>query len=108
MKGMKMFVTNRLLLLVVTSLWGCMIVSAQNNVVGADTVRINGWEGRILLSPGSELAEVNCSLYAGRCDCNDASINGKSDDIGVWSRALTTTEVTELFESLQEAVIKCK
>jgi hypothetical protein len=57
---------------------------------------------------GGAPPEVNCSLYVGRCDCDDESINGKLDDIGVWSRALTTTEITELFQSLQEAAIKCK
>lgn len=52
--------------------------------------------------------DLNCSLYIGRCNCAGDFAKGKLDDLGLWSRALTISEVEALYRSVQYAVIRSK
>lgn len=52
--------------------------------------------------------ELNCSFYIGRCNCAGEFTKGMLDDLGLWSRALTTSEVEALYRSAHYGVMRSK
>lgn len=59
---------------------------------------VNGISQGVDLSPGT-IQSANESLTIGGYAFADISIKGTVDEVGLWSRALTTDEITELYNS---------
>lgn len=51
---------------------------------------------------------LDCSLYLGRCDCDNEFMVGRLDDLGIWRRVLTQDEIAGLFASSLYYAIRSK
>jgi PKD repeat protein len=82
--------------------------SLSTNTWYMATVTVSGNTHTIYLNAGSEGSntkaasdDTNAPFQIGRRDYSGAEeyFNGRIDEVGIWSRALTTDEITELFNS---------
>ena len=82
--------------------------SSWNHYVGIwDGIRLKFYENGIMVSDvngvlgdGNALLNTNFPLLFGRWSLNNY-LNGQLDDIGIWNRALTQQEITQLFNQNQ-------
>jgi hypothetical protein len=78
-----------------TNQWIMITISKLNNTYA---YYINGQTDKISNATNNPLTGI-CSFYFGSSSAGNGSefINGKLDDIGIWNRALTQQEITDLY-----------
>jgi hypothetical protein len=87
------------------------VVCVYNNTVSANILGVSFFVDGILLSNSScqnpitvNVNTLNTSLNFGRYQAGALYFNGSLDDIGIWNRALTQQEITDLYNGCQLSV----
>ena len=75
--------------------WKMITITKLNNTY---TYYVDGQVDKISTSNNSPLNGL-CSIYLGSINNGAEFMNGKLDDIGIWNRALTQTEITALYNA---------
>jgi hypothetical protein len=78
------------------------LVYTCDSVAGNVKVYLNGvniHSSNAVSNPGNPIAWLNHFIKVGQGNANESFI-GKIDDIGIWNRALTQTEITNLYNSI--------
>lgn len=77
-----------------TGVWTHLVIIVNSTI---SILYVNG--SQVQTGPGNALIEDVVMLNIGQRNDGSASFDGKIDEVGIWNRTLTSSEITELYNS---------